>query len=118
MSDRRNPREVNSDGAISSLGVLFARFFGALLGPMFLVLTTMSIVNSGSGWFTKLDALFACLVVLTVASRWVEQRSGSATTAKGEPATMQDFRRYVRSVLLIATLVWVAANLLGNHVLH
>jgi hypothetical protein len=85
---------------------------------MFLVLTTMSIVNSGSGWFTKLDALFACLVVLTVASRWVEQRSGSATTAKGEPATMQDFRRYVRSVLLIATLVWVAANLLGNHVLH
>ena len=118
MSDRRNPREVNSDGAISSLGVLFARFFGALLGPMVLVLTTMSIVNSGSGWFTKLDALFACLVVLTVASRWVEQRSGSATTAKGEPATMQDFRRYVRSVLLIATLVWVAANLLGNHVLH
>jgi len=118
MSDRRNSREVNGDRAISSLGVLFARIFGYLLGPMLLMLTAMSIVNSGSGWFTKLDALFACLVVLTVASRWVEQRSGSATTAKGEPATMQDFRRYVRSVLLIATLVWVAANLLGNHVLH
>ena len=118
MSDRRNSREVNSDGAISSLGVLFARFFGSLLGPMFLVLTTMGIVNSGSGWFTKLDALFAGLVALMVACRWVEQRSGSATTAKGEPATMQDFRRYVRFVLLIATLIWVAANLLGNHVLH
>ena len=80
MSDRRNSREADGDRAISSLGVLFARFFGSLLGPMFLVLTTMGIVNSGSGWFTKLDALFACLVVLTVASRWVEQRSGSATT--------------------------------------
>ena len=118
MSDRRNSREMNSDGAISNLAVLFARIFCFLLGPMFLVLTAMGIVNSGSGWFTNLDALFACLVVLTVVSRWVEQRSGSATTAKGEPATMRDFRRYLRSVLLIATLVWVAANLLGNHVLH
>ena len=118
MSDRRNSREVNSGGAISSLGVLFATVFGSLLGPMFLVLTAMSIVNSGSGWFTKLDAIFAGLLTLMVACRWVEQRSGSATTAKGEPATMQDFRRYVRSVLLIATLIWVAANLLGNHVLH
>ncbi|MFH1109754.1 MAG: hypothetical protein V1790_11240 [Planctomycetota bacterium] len=118
MSDRRNSREVNGDGAISSLGVLFARVFGHLLGPMFLVLTTMCIVNSGSGWFTKLDGIFAGLAAVMIGSRWVEQRSGSATTAKGEPATMQDFRRYVRSVLLIATLAWVAANLLGNHVLH
>ena len=118
MSDRRNSREVNGDRAISSLGVLFARFFGSLLGPMFLALTAMGIVNSGSGWFTKLDALFGCLLVLTVVCRWVEQRSGSATTGKGEPATMQDFWRYLRSVLLIAALIWVAANLLGNHVLH
>jgi hypothetical protein len=118
MSDRRNSHEVNGDRAISSLGVLFATVFGSLLGPMFLVLTAMGIVNSGSGWFTKLDAIFAGLLTLMVACRWVEQRSGSATTAKGERATMQDFRRHVRSVLLIATLIWVAANLLGNHVLH
>ena len=118
MSDRRNSREVNGDRAISSLGVLFATVFCSLLGPMLLALTAMGIVNSGSGWFTKLDAIFAGLLALIVACRWVEQRSGSATTAKGEPATMQDFRRYVRSVLLIATLIWVAANLLGNHVLH
>ena len=118
MSDRRNSREVNGDRAISSLGVLFATVFRALLGPMLLALTAMGILNSGSGWFTKLDAIFAGLLALMVACRWVEQRSGSATTAKGERSTMQDFRRYVRSVLLIATLIWVAANLLGNHVLH
>lgn len=118
MSGRRNAHEGNTDGAISNLGVLFARFFGFLLGPMFLVLTTMSIVNSGSGWLTRLDAIFAGLVALMFLCRWVEQRSGSATTSKGEPATSADFRRYIRVLLFAASLVWVVANVLGNHVLH
>jgi|GEM_PF-7108197 len=52
-----------------------------------------------------------------ILGRWVEFRSGTATTATGEPATVEHARRYTRVVVPTAACVWIAANVLGNHVL-
>lgn len=102
-------------GEVSSGVVLLGRLMWIILGPMLSVFITYGIVTR-EGWFTTWDAAFV-VVVLMVGGRWVEQRSGSATTATGEPATVGHFKRYVRVLLPLAAGVWVAANVLGNHIL-
>ena len=55
-------------------------------------------------------------VALMVWGRWIEQRSGGATLADGKPATWEHYH-YVRYFLPIAAVVWLIANVTGNHLL-
>ena len=114
-----SPRPVSekpSDG-ITSITVVLARVMWTLLGPAALGLATIGIVRRGTGWFTSLDAFYGIVVALMLGCRWVEQQSGTATTVTGAPATIHHFRRYVVVLLLVAAVVWVGANAIGNHVL-
>lgn len=104
-------------GEISSLWVLGARLMWVILGPLALLAITYGIVSSGAGWLTVLDAAFAMVAILMLLGRWIEQRSGSATTITGEPATPVQLKRYARFLIPGAAVVWVLANTLGNHVL-
>lgn len=115
-----NDREQNpGDGpAVTRFAVLAGRVMWFFFGPLVLVLAAVGILTSGSGWTTALDAVYLTVVALMVWGRWVEQRSGQAMTATGEPATWKDFRRYVEVLVPLAAAVWIAANLLGNHVLN
>jgi hypothetical protein len=49
--------------------------------------------------------------------RWVEHRSGTALTARGDIATDEHFRRYMITLPAGAAGLWIVANVLGNHVL-
>jgi len=98
---------------ISSIGVLAARVVWMLLGPLALLVLAYGIVRAGPGWRTAWDAVFLLVVALMIAARWFEQRSGTATTVTGEPASPAHFRRYVRVLVPVAAVVWVAANLLA-----
>ncbi len=102
---------------IRSVWILGARITWILVGPLLTAAVTYAIVVSGRGWLTGWDALYAGLVALMILGRWVEFRSGTATTATGEPATVEHARRYTRVVVPTAACVWIAANVLGNHVL-
>lgn len=85
-----------------------------LLGPVLLLGSTYAIIFVSKGWFTLWDAFFVGLVVLMLAGRWLEYRSGAATTMTGEPATLEQYRRYLK-VLPPATLIlWLAANAVNN----
>lgn len=108
------PRE--DDRTITSFRVLLARVTWFFIGPLALFLLVLGIASAGSGWATALDVLFFGFVAVMVWCRWVEQRSGRATTAYGEPATSEDFRRYVLTLLPLAAGAWLVANLLGNHI--
>jgi divalent metal cation (Fe/Co/Zn/Cd) transporter len=88
-----------------------------MLGPVVLLCTTWGILSQHTGWFTRLDAVFAVAVGLMVLGRWVEQRSGTATTLTGKPATLEQCKRYTAILLSSAAVVWVVANLIGNHLL-
>lgn len=103
-------------GEVSSGVALLGRLMWMILGPILALFITYGVVTHG-GWFTPRDAAFAIIVAMMVGGRWVEQRSGSALTATGKPATVEHFRRYVRVLLPLAAGVWVVANVLGNHVL-
>jgi hypothetical protein len=102
---------------VTSIFVLLARLTWCVLGPLVLGLTTITIVTRGSGWATSWNLLFALIVAAMIGGRWVEQRSGSATTLTGEPATPQDWRRYWHLLIPTAAGIWIAANALGNHIL-
>jgi len=100
---------------ISSGTVLLGRLMWMILGPILMCFITFAIVTR-EGWFTAWDAAFGVVVALMIGGRWVEQRSGSAMTATGEPATEKHFARYVRVLLPLAAGVWVAANVIVNHI--
>ncbi len=117
MHTRDEPRMETTPGQISSLRVLAARMIWVFFGPVALAMILWQIVAHGDGWRTALDALFAAVLALMLLARWVEQRSGEATTLMGEPATPQHCRRGSAVLLLGALASWVVANVLGNHVL-
>jgi len=104
-------------GEINSVAVLGARLTWVMLGPAALLLITWGIVSRGSGWLTVLDAAFGVVVGLMVLGRWVEQRSGVATTVTGEPATPEHLKRYMTILIPATAAAWIIANVLGNHVL-
>ena len=116
MESNSEPGNEVRVGEVTSVVVLLGRPIWVILGPMLMFLTTYAIVTR-AGWFTPWDAAFGVVVALMVGGRWVEQRSGSAMTWTGAPATVEHFRRYIRVLLPLAGGVWVAANVLGNHVL-
>lgn len=102
---------------IGSLPVLGARLTWIVFGPIALLGITWGIVSQGTGWFTGLDAAFGVVVCLMLLARWVEHRSGSATTLSGAATTDEQCERYLKVLPIIAAVVWTVANLLGNHVL-
>jgi len=104
-------------GQIGSFWVLGARLTWVAVGPLALLGIVYGIVSAGTGWWTGLDAAFAVFAVLILLGRWVEYRSGTATSLHGEPTTPAQFRRYLLVVPALGLGAWLVANLLGNHVL-
>ena len=104
-------------GEIRSFAVFGARVTWVLAGPLALVLITYGIVSNGTGWRTGLDAVFGIVVGLMLLGRWVEHRTGAATALTGEPATPEQFKRYMTLLPPLAVAVWLIANVVGNHVL-
>lgn len=110
---KTNPDTVNEKkaGEITSLSVLGARLTWAALGPLVLLVMAGAVFSKAHSWFSALDVAYGVVVALMILARWVEQRSGSATTLTGEPATSRHFARYVAVLLPLAIVVWVVAHL-------
>lgn len=116
MSHSTLPSTHETQG-ITSFWVLIARLMWTLFLPFLFVLTAYRIVTYGQGWFTPWDIAFGVIVVLLLGARWLEQRSGQATTVTGKLSTKEHFHRYVWGLVLIAAGLWVCMNYLGNYIL-
>ena len=103
--------------AVNSFGVLAIHVAWVFVGPLFLVLLVLNILQGGAGWGTAVDVAFFGVVAGIVLCRWLDQRSGQGTTSTGDPSTWADFRRYVQLFVTLAVGVWIVANVLGNYVL-
>lgn len=114
-TESRLPPE--GDRSITSFWLLPVRILWFAVGPVALLLTLAKIAGSDNGWLTVVDAVFWVVVGLMVGFRWLDQRSGVATNAFGEPSTWADFRRYAALLPLVALAAWLVANALGNHIL-
>ncbi|MFO0974172.1 MAG: hypothetical protein U1A27_12150 [Phycisphaerae bacterium] len=100
---------------ITSLTVLFARLTWVFFGPVAMLLALARIASLRTGWLTGLDLFCGVVLALMLLGRWVEHRYGTATNARGEPATAAQFRRYMIALPLLAAGLWVAANIVGNY---
>jgi len=115
MNNNRRPENQNDQVVTTSLGILWVHLLWFIIGPFVLVLLLMSIVETGSGWLTGLDLGLLIVVVLMLCARWIDQRSGQATTASGGPSTWADFQRYALALPVLAGAAWIIANVIGNH---
>jgi hypothetical protein len=110
------PTAPENSPQITSISVLLGRIIWTFFGPVMLLLVTFQVATH-RGWFTPWDAAFAVLVLLMLAGRWIEQRSGEATTLWGEPSTLHDLHRYLWVLLVATAVIWTGANIVSNHVL-
>jgi hypothetical protein len=104
----------NSD---TSIGIMFARIFWMMVGPLLLVLLFFMIVRIGISWWTMADLAFFGVLVGVIVTRWLEFLAGNPQTAAGEPATPAHLQRFVIVTLSLGIGGWVIANILGNHLL-
>lgn len=94
--------------------LVVSRVFWMLLGPMFLILLTIRIINAGTGWLSLTSFTFLAVLVLMPLARWIECSGGNPKTATGEPASPHHLRAYTLSVLPPGWGLWIVANLVGN----
>ncbi len=106
-----------SDAPVTSIKVVLARLFWMLLGPAFLTICLYRIATAGTGWTTFADLVYFVILGGMILGRWVEFRAGNPRTSTGEPAAPADLRRYVLAVAAGGLLLWVVANVVGNHLL-
>jgi hypothetical protein len=100
----------------NSVLVLLGRAFWIMFGPLLLTASGLMILFSpGSGWRTGADITFLLALAGMVLGRWAEFCGGEPLTSTGEPATPQDFRRFVAVTLFGGFAVWLVANLVSNY---
>lgn len=107
---------MSAQHSTSSTAVL-ARIFWMAMGPVFLAVFSLTIVNRGSGWITPLDIAYFVVLLGMVVARWVEFKDGDPRTAFGEPATRAHLRKFIVLILGAGIGIWVLANFVGNHLL-
>ena len=106
-----------SSSTTTPLSAVFGRLFWMLVGPLGLILTTYFIVTSGTGWTTMADLLYFVILGGMILGKWLEFRGGNPETTTGEHVTAADLRRYILMVVTAGPIVWVVANIFGNHLL-
>ncbi len=105
---------IRSDAQLAAVG----RIFWMMVGPACLLVCTVLIMNpSGTGWHTGADIVYWVALVGMLLGRWLEHSGGNPRNGLGQPATADDLRRYLIVATAVGATVWVAANILSNHVL-
>jgi hypothetical protein len=109
---------MRHDDEITSLWAIFSRVYWMMIGPLGLVLLAFTIIRAGTGWLTWIDLGYLAMLGGMLLARWWEFREGRAKTTDGQPAAPADLRRYVQQAASLGLVMWVVANLLGNHLLN
>jgi hypothetical protein len=101
--------------ATNSAFVILGRIYWVMIGPMLLVILTLTSLANSGGWFTPADFGFLAALGGLPFGRWLEFQGGDPRTSTGEPATRDQLRRYALATTLAGLAVWVVANLIGNY---
>ena len=88
-----------------------------LFCPAVLFPITLTIVLKSRGWFTMVDLAFFVVLGLALLGRWLEFQGENPRTAYDEPASPAHLRRFLLIAPVAGIAIWIAANVLGNHVL-
>jgi hypothetical protein len=106
----------HSESGATPLSSALGRLFWMLLGPFSLAIAAFRILSSGEGWGTGADLVYLLIVAAMILGRSLEFRGGNPLTAEGTPATQDHLRRYIRTLICIAVVVWVFVRVVGNYI--
>lgn len=85
------------------------RLYWIFIGPMFLVLMLLGVLNDDQGRLLIFSAAYLVALVLLPTSRWLDVHSGRGQTAEGQPATWAHWWRYTLGVVGIGLAALAAA---------
>jgi hypothetical protein len=117
MVDSSRQSEVAIE-PIASFSVLLSRVAWCFGGPVALAFLTLKIAFSQDGWGSPSDVAFPLVLAATIAARWISFRNGDRLNTFGEVTTLNQLRRYSVVFLCAGVVVWIATNMLANHVLN
>jgi len=95
---------------VTTVTALVTHVIWFFVGPIAILLMLWALLDTGSPTVSSYDLVFFGLVAMTVGCRWLEQRSGQATTVEGTPATWNDFRAYLIGFPIVALTAWLATK--------
>ncbi len=104
--------------AMKSAPAFAGRLFWMMVGPFSLAICAISIAERPDGWLGLTDWIYFAVLGGMLVGRWTEFRCSQPLTATGEPATVEQVRRYTMWLGVIGLGVWIAANLIGNHAIR
>jgi hypothetical protein len=101
------PKQTGQPGCLS----IIARLIW-VAGGNFVLLILMAFIVQQKTAFSSLDVIFWVVVAALLFIRFADIRWLHGTGSESEPATMKDWARYARLLLLIAGGVWAIAHAL------
>ena len=91
--------------------VMLARLLWFIVGPIFLLVLASSIaLKEVGGWFTPASIAYLAILVGVIVARRLDPQN-----SYGDATTMVDLRKHSIGTMSIGLIIWVVANLLGNH---
>jgi hypothetical protein len=103
------PNDVTAQGQDSLTG-LFARIFWSLAGNILLVLILVKIFQKKT-FISTFDLLFWILVILLILVRYCDIKYLKGVTSMGTPANLDDWRNYVKYLVILTSVIWISAKL-------
>ena len=85
---------------------LFARIFWSLIGNIILLFLASKIYRAQS-LISIFDLLFWCTVLLIILIRYVDIKYLKGVTYEGLPATLEDWRKYVKYFSGFSAGLWI-----------
>jgi hypothetical protein len=98
---------VDRQGGILSIA---ARLLWMALGNVWLVFSSISIVQHQGERFDVADLVFWITVPVMILARYLDIKLWDGQTAVGTPATMAHWRRYAVLLVACSTAAWVACH--------
>jgi hypothetical protein len=105
------PDTTPTQGQDSLIG-LFARVFWSLLGNLILLALAMGIYKT-QPILSVIDIVFWVLAFSMILVRYIDIKYLKGVTFEGQPATMEDWRKYVKYFLLFSVGLWLIAHIVS-----
>jgi len=99
---------------VTSFVAVGAHLFWIFADPMVLGLLLISIALRRTADFSMADAAYFLVAAAVLACRWIDQRTGQATTGTGELATWAHFRQYAIRFPPLALGIWIVVKLMAG----
>ena len=93
----------------------FLRIFWMIIGNAILLACAYGIVQHRSSLLSIADALYWAIVGSLLAARYVDIRYLYGLTSEGDPATMDDWRRYAKVLGMVSAGLWLGAHAMAYY---